>query len=172
MLDINDLFRASSASIRKHFANDFTSFMLFEEGSNRLNVVVLDFPASRGFMSDVPVQQVPEEDMEQLRARRPRVLRPSDKMPPVIAQMLTAESIASVVALPLVGTGGPIGAMGLGSRKSNGFSQADLDLLSQVSSQISLAIDNALAYGRLGASRDHLEDQRVYLESEISSEYN
>ena len=45
-------------------------------------------------------------------------------------------------------------------------------MLSQVSSQISLAIDNALAYGRLIASRDHLEDQRDYLESEIGSEYN
>ena len=45
-------------------------------------------------------------------------------------------------------------------------------MISQVSGQISLAIDNALAYGRLSASRDHLEDQRVYLESEISSEYN
>jgi len=93
-------------------------------------------------------------------------------MPPVIAQMLRAESIASVTALPLVGASGPIGALVLGSRKQNGFSQADLDLLSQVSSQISLAITNALAYGRLGASRDHLEDQRVYLESEINSEYN
>ncbi len=172
ILDINDLFRAASASIRKHFANDLTSFMLFEEGSDRLNVVVLDFPASRGFMSDVPVQHVPQEDMERLRARTPRVLTPSDKLPPVVAQMLRAESIATVAALPLVGTRGPIGAMVLGSRKSNGFSQADLDLLSQVSSQISLAIDNALAYGRLSASRDHLEDQRVYLESEISSEYS
>jgi formate hydrogenlyase transcriptional activator len=27
ILDINDLFRAASASIRRHFANDFTSFM-------------------------------------------------------------------------------------------------------------------------------------------------
>jgi formate hydrogenlyase transcriptional activator len=86
--------------------------------------------------------------------------------------MLRAESIASVAVLPLVGASGPIGAMVLGSRKKNSFSQADLDLLSQVSSQISLAIDNALAYGRLSASRDHLEDQRAYLESEISSEYN
>jgi formate hydrogenlyase transcriptional activator len=85
--------------------------------------------------------------------------------------MLRAESIASVTALPLVGASGPIGAMVLGSRKQNILTQADLDLLSQVSSQISLAIDNALAYGRLSASRDHLEDQRVYLESEISSEY-
>ena len=39
-------------------------------------------------------------------------------------------------------------------------------------SAVTEAIDNALAYGRLSASQDHLEDQRVYLESEISSEYN
>lgn len=171
ILDINDLFRAASASIRKHFANDFTSFMLFDDRSDRLEVVVLDFPASRGFMSDVPVP-VAQEDLERLRARQPRVLTPSDKLPPVITQMLRAESIASVTALPLVGARGPIGAMVLGSRKQHSFTQADLDLLSQVSSQISLAIDNALAYGRISASRDHLEEQRVYLESEISSEYN
>src|SRR5271166_6125485 len=36
ILDINDLFRAASASIRKHFANDFTSFMLFDDRSDRL----------------------------------------------------------------------------------------------------------------------------------------
>jgi formate hydrogenlyase transcriptional activator len=171
ILDINDLFRAASASIRKHFANDFTSFMLFDGRSDRLKVVVLDFPASRGFMSDVPVR-VAQEDLERLRARQPRLLTPSDKMPPVVAQMLRAESIASVTTLPLVGASGPIGAMVLGSRKENSLTQADLDLLSKVSSQISMAIDNALAYGRLSASRDHLEDQRVYLESEISSEYN
>jgi formate hydrogenlyase transcriptional activator len=172
ILDIRDLFRAASASIRKHFANDFTSFMLFDGHSNRLNAVVLDFPASRGFMDEVPMQQVEEEDLERLRARKPRVLTPSDKLPPLIAQMLRAESITTVVALPLVGANGPIGAMVLGSRNGNNLSQADLDLLSQVSSQISLAIDNALAYGRLSTSRDHLEDQRIYLESEISSEYN
>ena len=171
VLDINDLLRATSASIRKHFANDFTSFMLFDDGCDRLKFVVLDFPASHGFMSDIPVD-VAQEDLERLRARQPRVLTSSDKMPPMIAQMLRAESIASVTALPLVVARGSIGAMVLGSRKENSFTQADMDLLSQVSSQVSLAIDNALAYGRLSASRDHVEDQRLYLESEINSEYN
>jgi GAF domain-containing protein len=56
VLDINDLFRAASASIRKHFGNDFAGFMLFNDRFDRLKVVVLDFPASRGFMSDIPVQ--------------------------------------------------------------------------------------------------------------------
>ena len=122
ILDINDLFRAASVSIRKHFANDFTSFMLFDDRSDRLKVAVLDFPASRGFMSDIPVH-VAKEDLERLRARQPRLLTPSDKMPPVVAQMLRAESIASVTALPLVGASGPIGAMVLGSRKENSFTQ-------------------------------------------------
>ena len=174
IFDINDLFRAASASIRKHFANDFTSFMLFEERrSDRLKTVILDFPGSRGFMNDVPVTQVPEEDLELLRNRKPRLMSSSDtSMPAVITQMLRAESIATVAVLPLTGASGPIGAMVLGTRKESSFSQADLDLLSQVSSQISLAIDNALAYGRLSTSRDQLEDQRIYLESEIVSEYN
>ena len=60
--------------------------------------------------------------------------------------------------------------MSLGSRRVNAFSPADLDLLMQVATQIALALDNAFTYGRLSASRNHLEDQRIYLESEIVSE--
>ena len=46
----------------------------------------------------------------------------------------------------------------MGSRQPNSFSgQEDLDLLSQISNQISLALDNALAYGRLTASKNRLE---------------
>lgn len=172
ILDINDLFRAASASIRKHFANDGTSFWLFEERSNRLKCMVMDFPGSRGYMSDVPVAEISEEELEDLRMRRPTVITtPFDtKIPASISQMLRAESITTVAILPLATASGLIGAMSLGSRREKRFGQADLDLLSQLSSQISLAIDNALAYGRLTASRDHLEDQRLYLESEITSE--
>ena len=68
ILEINDLFRAASISIRKYFANDFTSFWLFEERSNRLKCVVLDFPGSRGFLGDIGITQVPEEDLDKLRA--------------------------------------------------------------------------------------------------------
>src|SRR6201984_2047913 len=50
--------------------------------------------------------------------------------------------------------------------------QEDLNLLTQISTQISLALDNALAYGRLNASAARLEEERLYLESEIKSEYN
>src|SRR6185369_4780353 len=66
----------------------------------------------------------------------------------------------------------PLGLLVIGSRKSNAFSQQDLDLLSQIGIQISLALDNALAYGRLNASATRLEEERLYLESEIRAEHN
>ena len=60
----------------------------------------------------------------------------------------------------------------MGSRQPNNFGQEDLDLLSQISNQIALAVDNAIAYGRVTEARDRLEEERLYLESEIRSEYN
>jgi formate hydrogenlyase transcriptional activator len=173
-LEINELFRAASASIRKHFATDFTSFWLFEEQSNRLKCVVLDFPGSRGFLADVPVTEISDERLQRLRTRMPTIATALDiaKMPADIAEVLRAESIVTLASAPLITAVGPIGVMALGSRRENSFRQTDLDLLSQISSQIALALDNALAYGRLTASRDRLEDERLYLESEIRSESN
>ena len=60
----------------------------------------------------------------------------------------------------------------MGSRQPDNFGQQDLDLLSQISTQIALAVDNAIAYGRVTEARDRLEEERLYLESEIRSEYN
>ena len=73
---------------------------------------------------------------------------------------------------PLTTATGPLGVITMGSRRPNSFGQEDLDLLSQISTQIALAVENAIAYGRVTAARDRLEEERLYLESEIRSEYN
>jgi formate hydrogenlyase transcriptional activator len=65
-----------------------------------------------------------------------------------------------------------LGLLSISSRKVDAFGQEDLDLLSQIAIQISLALDNAFAYGRLHASAARLEEERLYLESELESEYN
>jgi formate hydrogenlyase transcriptional activator len=85
---------------------------------------------------------------------------------------LRAESITSLAVAPLATGSGPLGLLAIGSRKPDAFGQQDLDLLTQIGIQISLALDNALAYGRLNASAARLEDERLYLESEIRAEHN
>jgi formate hydrogenlyase transcriptional activator len=173
-LEMDEFFRAASASIRRFFGNDVTGFWLLDEQSKRLNCAVLDFPSSRNAFARFDIPEVTDQMMEQLRARTPVIETLADverQFPLAISAPLRAESIISFTHVPLVAPRGPIAGMSLGSRRPNAFSQGDLDLLTQVASQIALALDNALAYERLNASRNHLEDQRVYLESEIVSEH-
>jgi formate hydrogenlyase transcriptional activator len=173
-LEMNDFFRAASASLRQFFGNDVTGFWVLDQESKRLNCAVLDFPSNRTAPSSFDIPEVTEQLMEKLRARTPFIETLADieqQFPLVVSASLRKESIVSFAHVPLVGPHGPLAAMSLGSRRENAFSQADLDLLTPVASQIALALENALAYERLNASRKHLDDQRIYLESEIVSEH-
>src|SRR5580704_8772980 len=173
-LDVNELFRSASASIRKYFANDFTGFWLIDKQSNQLECAILDFPGGKGFLADIPARAVTEQEAEKMRTRTAEIWsqREIDKLRPEVLERLKAESIAALAVAPLGTSNGPLGLMSMGSKRPNNFGQEDLDILSQISAQISLALDNALAYGRLTASKNRLEDERLYLESEIRAEYN
>lgn len=173
-LDINDVLRSASASIRSYFASDFTAFWIFDKDSNQLHSAVLDFPAGKGLLDEHATANLSAEDYEKLRTRHAEILSAADieKLPAKFAQSLKGESISAVALVPLAASSGPLGLLAMGSRKVDGIGQADLDLLSEIGIQISLALDNALAYGRLNASAARLEEERLYLESEIESEYN
>ena len=118
------------------------------------------FPDGKGFLDKVVVARA-HEAMERMGA------------PPDATVLLdhgsrsTSESLrawrpelnpSSPSWCPLIGADGPLGLLTMCSRKANGFNQADRDLLSQIGTQTSLVLENALAYRRLRASRDDLED--------------
>src|SRR6202008_3773211 len=170
-LDINELFRSASASIRAYFRNDFTGFWLIDKQSNQLEGVVLDFPSGTGLLLALEGTELSDADHEKLRNRVPELLSIEDmeKLPAQLVEKIKAESIASMAIAPLVTASGPLGVITMGSRQPNTFGQEDLDLLSQISTQIALAVDNAVAYGRVTEARDRLEEERLYLESEIRS---
>ncbi len=172
-LEANELFQAVAASMRKHFGNDLTSLWLLNKQTGCLERKYLDFPMGKGFLEKAGVVMFGNLEKEFFRVGKPQIY--SEEMvglPEVIRKAARAESVVSAAIMPLVGADGPLGLLAMSSRKANAFSEADRNLLSQIGTQISLVLDNALAYGRLRASRDDLEDQRLYLESEIRAEYN
>jgi formate hydrogenlyase transcriptional activator len=173
-LDVNELFRAASASIREFINIAFSGFWLFEEGSNQLQCVTLDFPGSQGAIEHIPVPQLSEKEIAPWSMRVPTVLhsREIEKLPAFISRPLRAESIACIVCVPLIGSSRPLGMILLGSKEEDILGRMDLELLLQVGNQISLALENAVAYRRLNRSHRRLEDERLYLESELQSEYN
>jgi len=173
-LDINELFRSASASIRTYFRNDFTGFWLIDKQSNQLQCVVLDFPSGKGSLVAVLKSELSDTDHEKLRAHTPELLSVEEikNLPDGIVERLKAESISSMAIAPMSTASGPLGVITMGCRQPNNFRHEDLDLLSQISTQIALAVDNAIAYGRVTEARDRLEEERLYLESEIRAEHN
>src|SRR5215472_14024885 len=173
-LDIKDLFEAASISIRSYFGSDFAAFWVLEEETGQLHTVLHDFPGAGALLTKAASADLTDTVFQGLRTHRAEIWSVGDinKLPANLADPLKLEGIQSL-ALAFLATGKrPLGLLVIGSRKSSAFSQQDLDLLSQIGIQTSLALDNALAYGRLNASATRLHEERLYLESEINSEYN
>ncbi len=173
-LDINDVLCSASASIRSYFQCDSVSFWILSEETGQLQKLWEDYPGGSGAMAEVLFADLAAAQLEKLRMRRAEIwsLEDIDKLPPSVGRPLKAESIQSLAFASLATENKLLGALVLTSRKLDAFGQQDVDLLSQIGIQISLALDNALAYGRLTASAARLEEERLYLESEIRSEYN
>ena len=172
-LDITDNFRAASAALRKYFANDFAGIWLLDKEQTRLECAVIESPKNKGLV-DISFPELSGEQLSRMRAHKPELWTRADmnRFDPAITQLLASEEIESVAVLPLATLNRPLGVIALGSKRPDHFKSSDLDLLSQISTQISLALDNALAYAELNKSKDRLEDERLYLESEIRAEYN
>ena len=172
-LELEELFQSLAGSMRKHWGNDLTSLWLFNKQTDRFEREFLDFPGGKGFLKKVVVAEPNELWSEWSRFRTPQFYSPTEaRIPTALREAARAESLLSAVMIPLLGADGPLGLVTMCSRKENTFNAGDGDLLSQIGTQISLVLENALAYGRLRASRDDLEVQKLYLESEIEAEYN
>ena len=172
-LEIKELFSSASASLRRHFANDFAGIWVLSKEQNRLECMVMDFPNSKGIV-DLSSHSLSEEGLARIRAHKADVLTRAElvRLEPAVAELLRSEEIESIAIIPLATSSGPLGVIAVGSRRQGYFRTEDLDLLSQIAMQISLALDNALAYEQLNLSKDRLEEERLYLESEIRSEFN
>jgi formate hydrogenlyase transcriptional activator len=173
-LDINDVLRSASASIRSHFGSDFASFWVLKEETRQLRTVLQDFPGGKGFLPEFASADLSATEFEKIRTRQADIWSVEDinKLPASLAGPLKTESIQSLAVVSLATESRPLGLLAMGSRKLDAFGQKDLDLLAQIGIQISLALDNAIAHGRLNASAARLEEERLYLESEIRSEYS
>jgi len=172
-LEAEELFQAVAGSMRRHLGADLTSLWLLNKETDRFERKFLDFPGGKGFLEKIVIAEPNELWSEWSRFRTPQFYSPTESgIPPALREASRSEALLSAVLVPLLGSNGPLGSVTMCSYKANAFSEADRDLLSQIGTQVSLVLENALAYGRLRESRDDLEEQKLYLESEIESEYN
>ena len=173
-LDVKELFRAACDSLRNYFENDFAAIWLLDKDQNRLEAAAMDFPASQGFLQNVELPRLTAEQIQWVRTRQPELWTRTElqALPPVIRDSYASEGIEAMAIASLRAPNRPLGVITLGSKRVDYFRPDDLDLLGQIATQISLALDNALAYEQLNASKNQIEEERLYLEEELRAEYN
>jgi formate hydrogenlyase transcriptional activator len=170
-LELRDLLRAVSASVRRVMQCDVVGVHLPDSENNQLRVYALDFPESKGFMKEetlIPIEgSLPGKVF---RTGKPLVAAGSDVVHEAAPAAILAEGLKSGCLLPLIHRNRVLGVMGLGRRAENTFTQEDVDFLAQVASQVAIAVENALAYHQIAEFKDQLAQEKLYLQDEIRAE--
>jgi formate hydrogenlyase transcriptional activator len=171
-LELRDLLRAISASIRSVMQCDGVGVALPDCENKQLRVYALDFPNSKGLIREEIVIATNEDSpgAHVFRTGEPvSILRGElDRVDP----LAEAEGVQSLCHIPLISRNRTLGLLSLARLAPVPFSLRDLEFLSLVSNQVAIAVENALAYHEIAELKDRLAQEKVYLEDEIRSELN
>jgi formate hydrogenlyase transcriptional activator len=186
LLDVNNvlvstrelpkLFRGIVTSLEKVIHHDYTSLALRDSASGLLKIHALDFSSRPGLFEQeevtVPLDTTPSglcfTTAQPLLARGAEL----DRFPNEIIRALRADGVQTICCVPLITQGRTLGTLNLASRRADAFPHQDVELLQQVSAQIAIAVENALAFKQIDALKDKLAEEKLYLEEEIRSEFN
>jgi formate hydrogenlyase transcriptional activator len=177
-LELRDLFQAISTSLRRLISHDSASLLLPDPSdANMLRVYALDFPEGRGFVhQDMRLPIEGTNPGKAFREGRPMLAGHGPGYIPFTPQrmhVIEGEGLRCSIILPLVlnhKSSRVVGVLALGSRIDSGFTQTDLDFLSQVAQQIAIGVKNALEHRKLSESAERVSEQKSYLEDEIRAE--
>jgi formate hydrogenlyase transcriptional activator len=172
-LQLRDLLRAISASVRRVMQCDLVGVFLPDSEGDRLQTFVLDFPESKGFIREEYCSTEGSLGGFVFRTGKPWTGNASDVLQlGVKDDPIIPEGLKTGCMLPLVSRNRILGLLGLGRRDESAFSQADIEFLTRVASQIAIAVENALEYGQITQAKERLAEQTFYLENEIRLEHN
>jgi formate hydrogenlyase transcriptional activator len=172
-LNLRDLLRSISASVRRIMQSDVVSVDLPDADDTHLRVYALDFPESKGFLREELLIKVEGTGPGQVyRTGEALFGSPDAEMKSLRCDIVIDEGIRSGCLIPLISRNRVLGVLALGRRQNNGFTRDDVNFLMQVAGQIAIAMDNALAYGQIADLKDRLTQEKLYLEDEIRIERN
>jgi len=173
-LDLTELLRAVSGSVRQVMECDLVAISLVDSESGNFRIYALDFPDGKGLLHEEVVASHGGATMRAFETLKPVIVNQFDpaEFDPEASQIMLGEGLKTLCLAPLVNRGRAIGVLGLARKNDNSFSQHDADFLTEVAGQVAIAIENALAYREISELKDKLAQEKVYLEEEIRSELN
>jgi formate hydrogenlyase transcriptional activator len=172
-LDLRQLFRAISASVRRVMECDYASVLLPEQDGKQLRVYARDFSAGgESWKEEIVVPAGGRPASKVLASGEPLVLDSQGLSQYGPDLNLRSMGLKSVCFLPMISRDRVIGTLTLGRLHEGAFSQEDVDFLTQVANQISIGVENALNYEQVTEARERLAEERDYLKEEIRTDHD
>jgi formate hydrogenlyase transcriptional activator len=169
--DTRELFAAISASMRRVTHHLYSQIVLYDAETRQLVVRAVDFPSgSKGLISEglaVPLEHSPAgrvytSAQPLLIANLERSRFPSDT-----TERLLQEGVKSICLAPLISHDRVLGVLSIGRSEEASFSKDDLEVLVAVANQVSIAIENALAFEQISELNQRLATENLYLDEEV-----
>jgi formate hydrogenlyase transcriptional activator len=177
-LELRPLLQAVSGSLRRVMQCDAVGVHLPDPESRQLQLYAFDFPEGTGLLKENGQVLIEgcgcSHPADVFRTRKPMLVEQvgpcCESNDPIDGGARPGEGLESACALPLISHDRVLGVLELGRRRGPAFAQADVDFLMQLTSQIAIAIENALAYEQITELKNKLAREKLYLEDEIRSE--
>jgi formate hydrogenlyase transcriptional activator len=173
-LELRDLLRVISASVRHVMQCDSVGVSLPDPETGKLKLYALDFPGAKGFLREGMLHSPGSLPTRAFSTGQPSTFSLRNGTPPPNPEadlnLYKDEGLESSCWLPLISHDRGLGVLGLSRLKATPFSQDEVHFLMQVASQVAIAVENALAYGQISELTDKLAQEKLYLEDEIRTE--
>ena len=177
-LNLDDVFAAVSACLRRVIPHDGSSLLLYEPDTGQYRIYVLKFAGNGSFVEAgrIDLHRTNSPATVAITTRRPALFGVEELEAMAVeskaAARILAEGIKAFCAVPLLSHDRVLGALNVGSARPGAFSESDVELLRQVAQQVAIAVENALAYREIAELKEKLNTEKLYLEAEIRTEQN
>jgi formate hydrogenlyase transcriptional activator len=168
-LNLRELLSAISGCVRRVMPHDVAGLALHDQRIDKLRITALEFPEHEDvFVEDEIV------DLEGTPGGRAFTTR----QPVISGDEISTDALGkrtgvkSACAVPLISHDRVLGVLGVGRLSENAFTEDDAALLTEVGKQVAIAVENALAYREIDALKNKLQEENLYLQEEIRTEYN
>jgi len=168
-LNLRELLSAISHCLNTVMPHDAAALALYDESLKQLRLTALDFPAHEEPCAAGEIISLEGTPAGLALTTREPVL--SDYRMTEDARVISS-GLKSGCTAPLLFRDRALGVLSIKSLSENAFSQEDAELLGQVAKQVAIAVENALAYRQIETLKNKLEEEKLYLEEEIRTEYN
>src|SRR5262249_36138239 len=172
-LNLRELLSALSVCLRKVLPHDAAGLALYDYSTNQLRMSALEFPTKENLIVEgevIPLDVSPAG--RAFTTRQTVVTNNGGNSESPIGKRLAADGVNSCVIVPVISRDRALGVLSVASLCDNAFDAEGAELLGQIAKQVSIAVENACAFRKIEALKNRLEEEKLYLEEEIRTEYN